>query len=115
MILIFNRGLDKKLVQLKMKEDQKEFLVKKTGKPKRIKLPWFIFDMHTAKGKWAWNIFMKRNHGTKIDKDNIKFLWFHLESGTIPLDKINYKMKIEDKPLPTDTIWWQQLMREIIL
>lgn len=83
MIMIAERGLDKKRVNQMIQAD-----IQRLGhqrKPATVNLPWYIFDMHTAVGKFAMSVFMKRA-AAKFeieDKAVLHDLWFLKESGLV--------------------------------
>lgn len=109
MILIGSRGLDEKEVQKQIAEDFQKFKERSGKRPKKLKeLPWYVYDMHTAKGKWALNILAKKQRD--ISKDELQGLWFHMVSAVIPFDQIVY-VKPSPKPSPLKTVWWQMCIK----
>ena len=77
-----------------------------------MEFPWYVFDMHTSKGKWAMNIFMKKySKEFDIKKSDLSNLWFFLESAYIPKSNINFK-KIKDNPSCFESIWWAPLIKK---
>jgi len=87
MILIAQHGLQQERVKKAEVEGLKRW---KGGKPKTVNLPWYVFDFHTALGKMARSIFLKRKAKDfgNIDEDGFSKIWFHLESGFVPKDLI---------------------------
>jgi hypothetical protein len=79
-----------------------------SGKPKRVNLPWYAFDMHTQLGKIALSIFMKRkakDFGIAT-RDDCEEIWFFLESGYVPPELQKEATGDAEKIKCHETFWW---------
>lgn len=115
MILIATRGLKKEEVQKRINKDFEQWKKDFGKSPKKIDFPWWIFDMHTAKGKWALNIFAKKYCGKgkkypNFERDDIKLLWFCNVSGHIPSTLIKVA-KVKKDSSCFDTMWWIYVLK----
>lgn len=111
MVLISFRGLDKEEVRGVIDDSVNQY-AELHGKPKPLdELPWFIFDMHTAIGKIALSILCKRKiKKWKITEEDLRNLWFLLESGVVRKDQMKYS-KMTDNPTPFESIWLMPSIR----
>ena len=118
MVLIKCRGLVEEDCLAKMEEGARRHLSKHgSDKPRTIELPWWTLDSHTAIGKFALAVFMKRL-GPKfkgMDKDKFDWIWFMMESAQIPDDQVDYvKLTKKIEPTPFQSIWWPELVKDMI-
>uniref|UniRef100_A0A6M3M4F2 Uncharacterized protein n=1 Tax=viral metagenome TaxID=1070528 RepID=A0A6M3M4F2_9ZZZZ len=88
MILIAQYGIAKNVVAQAEIDGLKRW---KGGKPKTVNLPWYVFDMHTAVGKMAMGILIKRKAAQfgNIDQEALSKLWFYMESGFVPKEMVS--------------------------
>ena len=109
MLLIVSRGLDeaeaKKMVTWGVKRWVKN---SKRAKPRTVNLPWYVFDMHTAAGKFASAVFMKKRGKEYVGLTKKKFedTWFAFESALIPKDLVKVVPYTEGPLTSYDSMWW---------
>jgi hypothetical protein len=79
-LLVYLRGLPENQV-LKMLEKQKDAY--KGTSVRKVKLPWYAFDMHTRPGLRAMNAWMKHYNSYGMDRGQFKRIFFWAESAKI--------------------------------
>jgi len=110
MVLVNNRpGFDPKTVKQDIADGLKRYKVAGGKKPKKKELPWYVFDMHTAAGKFASSVFMK--HKAKdfpgLTKDKFEWIWFDLESAKVPKSLMKVKkFSLKAQPTAIENMWW---------
>lgn len=114
MVLIAKRGLVKEEIDSYVKEALSVWTTNFNRQPQMAELPWFVFDMHTAIGQLAFDVFMKRraSHYPGMTKELFDNIWFFMESGFTPNVAISYADVKE--PTPFQTIHWVPLVRRSI-
>ncbi len=112
MVLIWSRGLDKINIRKTVDRAVGDY-VKKNRKPEALgALPWYVFDMHTVIGRITLSVLGKRKCARwGITEDELRLMWFILESSKIPKDKILYP-KLADKASVFDSMWWIPAIRD---
>jgi len=113
MLLLVYRGLDEKKAKEQIKWGVRRWTRNsKRKKPRTVNLPWYVFDMHTAIGKFAEAVFMKNKakEYKGLDKQKFEDVWFNLESALIPDDLIRLVPYTEEKLTATDSMWWPLLV-----
>jgi len=114
MVMITHRGLNQAEIGTHMQDVVSSYVAKAKRKPKDITIPWYCFDFHTAIGKQALGIFMKRKAASYgLNEAQVRDIWFMLESGYVPNNQIRYRAPF-DKPTMLDTIWWPVWMKHCL-
>lgn len=113
MLLIAHRGINEKEIVSDVDQRASEWRDEHKRKPRKVDLPWYVFDMHTQAGKIALGIFM-RNHAKKkwpdLDKDRFSKIWFSFSSGKMSRKITNY-IDVTSAPTCFDTMWWIPFLR----
>jgi hypothetical protein len=110
MMMITTRGLNQDEV-LEDVENQKAQWKLENGNrmPRNKPLPWYVFDTHTAVGKFAISVFAKHKmkEFTGLTKDRFDWIWFDLESAKVP-KKLMKTMHLHSEAEPglIDNMWW---------
>lgn len=111
MILVVSRRLNEKEIKKQIGWGVKRWnRLSKHKKPRTINLPWYVFDMHTAIGKFALSVFMKKSKYPGLDRGKFDDIWFDLESAWIPEDLYREAKYTTGKVSATESMWWPILM-----
>lgn len=106
LILITYRGLNKDDITKHIKYAIERYKKKSGNKlPEKIELPWYIFDMHTMKGKMAKGVFERKFLSNYPQITDFTRFWFHNESGYIP-DYLIKEIGLIDNPTAFDTMYY---------
>jgi len=115
MVMVKMRGLKKTAVQDAMEEGmRRHFEQNGRRKPRIINLPWYVMDMHTAVGKFAMSVHLKRfaEKYPGLDRDKLDAVWFLMESVYSPPDQMTYQKYDRRKKLtPVDNMWFVKNMQ----
>lgn len=109
MLLIASRGLDEQEAKKQVEWGVARWVRNsKRNKPRTVNLPWYVFDMHTAAGKFASSVFMKRKgkEYVGLTKDKFENIWFSFESALIPKDLVKVVPYTREKLTAYDNMWW---------
>lgn len=110
LILISYRGLNKKEIKKHIKYAFERYKKRGGKKPKKIDFPWYIFDMHTYKGKVAQSLFIKKHLSKFPEIKNFTQFWFYHGSGSIPSYLIN-EIGIKLNPTALDTMYYHYVKK----